>query len=212
MENKVFVLVSLLIIILFTTTTFALITPEPNKSISYYLKVLNANLLGATGTATQTASGTSALPQAPLLTAECIEEILAKSPAKGNGKYFVQYGEEYGVDPAFALAVFRQETSLCNSDVTGVSDSIGCKNKSIGNITCTTNTCYKGFNTYSSWEEGIRAFYNQIKNGSYYLKAGNTTVETIYPKWANIAVSPIAPETQNVIDFTTQYREKAKTC
>ena len=128
----------------------------------------------------------------------------------GFGIYFVQYGEEYGVDPAFALAMFRQENSLCNSDVAGSANFKGCLNKSISNIICTTSSCYEGFNTYSSWQDGIKAFYNQLKNGSFYIKAGNTTVETIYPKWANVSIDSV--NVQHVKDFLVQYRAQAKTC
>jgi hypothetical protein len=175
------------------------------------LKELNANLIMQSQLTTK---GTSILLQKPLLTAECIDSILEKanSPAQGTGKTFAQYSEQYGIDSAFMLALFRQETSLCNPSVKNSSTSTGCLNKSIGNIKCTTSTCYNGFNTYSTWEEGIKATYENLANSKYYLKAGKTTVEEIYPVWANLKTEPIAPETQNVINFTNEYREKAKKC
>jgi len=198
------------------------IYPDPilpnGESVAYYLKALNKSIVEslpiipaqATTPAQTSASPTSVLPTQPLLSAACIDKILEKSPAKGFGIYFVQYGEEYGVDPAFALAMFRQENSLCNSDVAGSANFKGCLNKSISNIICTTSSCYEGFNTYSSWQDGIKAFYNQLKNGSFYIKAGNTTVETIYPKWANVSIDSV--NVQHVKDFLVQYRAQAKTC
>ena len=207
------------------TINDVVVTPVlSGESVAYYLKVLNKSVVDGSVVAPaeattpqtsptsqpQTSSSTSVLPQQPLLTSACIDNILAKSPAKGNGVYFVQYGQEFGVDPAFALAMFRQENSLCNSDVAGSANFKGCLNKSISNIMCTTSSCYEGFNTYPSWQEGVRAFYSQLKNGSFYLKAGNTTVETIYPKWADVSIS--SQNVQNVKDFLALYRERAKTC
>jgi hypothetical protein len=206
-------LAGLMCLLMLAITYSAVLDGQP---VAYYLKALNSNIVGEPATVAQPAAqqgsapATSVLPQQPLLTAACIDKILEKSPAKRTGAYFVQYGQDYGVDPAFALAVFRQEDSLCSSDVDGSANFTGCINKSIGNIQCTTGTCYKNFNAYPSWEEGIKAFYSQLKNGSYYIKAGNTTVETIYPKWANAGIA--SQNVQNVKDFLAQYRAQAKTC
>ncbi len=111
------------------------------------------------------------------------DELVAKlnrslnSTLAGKGESFAKYATELGIDPYLAVAIVLHETGCkwnCSSllrncnNVGGMKGSPGCNGGS-----------YKAF---SSLDEGIRAFMNNLKR-NYYDK-GLTTPETIGPKYA----------------------------
>ena len=99
------------------------------------------------------------------------------STLAGTGETFAKYAIELGIDPYLAVAIVLHETGCkwtCSSllrecnNVGGMKGSPGCNGGS-----------YKSF---SSLDEGIKAFMNNLYN-NYYAK-GLTTPETIGPKYA----------------------------
>ena len=117
------------------------------------------------------------------LTSISYDELVAKlnrslnSTLAGKGDIFAKYATELGIDPYLAVAIVLHETGCkwncstllkqCNN-VGGMKGSPGCNGGS-----------YKSF---SSLDEGIKAFMNNLYN-NYYAK-GLTTPETIGPKYA----------------------------
>jgi|SRR6185369_12739731 len=115
----------------------------------------------------------------PTLTGNQIDQVLASysSPAAGLGATMYQLGVKYGVDPAFCLAFFIQESSAGTQGVATVT-------KSVGNIRTTTGyRDYQGYRLYDSWEEGMDDWFKLIRD--VYIDGWKlTTVEQILPVYA----------------------------
>src|SRR5262249_22791959 len=80
-----------------------------------------------TKTGQGTYSPTTSITGSPSISADKINTILcaAKSPACGTGYALYSYGIQYDVDPAFALAVFKHESSLGTKGVATQTLSLG---------------------------------------------------------------------------------------
>jgi len=130
-----------------------------------------------------------AITGSPSISAAQVDAILCKnsSPACGTGYTLYSYGTQYGIDPAFALAVFSHESGFGKSGVAS-------QTKSLGNIRCSDGyACIGGFRAYSSWESSYSDFYKLIA-GPAYVGSGLTTPEAILAKYAPTADSndPVA--------------------
>jgi hypothetical protein len=125
------------------------------------------------------ATTTNQVNQAPTLSASQADTILcaAKSPACGTGSALYTYSAEYNVDDAFALAVFKRESSYGELGV-------ATQTHSLGNLRCIPDAaCEGGYAAFPSWQEGYSAFYKLIA-GPLYVGAGLTTPDQIMPKYA----------------------------
>ncbi len=125
-----------------------------------------------------TASATSVVGS-PTLSAQQIDTILANagSPAAGTGQDLYHLGVQYHIDPAFALAVFLNESNFGKA-------GIASSTRSLGNLRCIPNAaCWNGYASFSSWQDGYSAFYSLI-SGPLYAGSGKTTVESIIPIYA----------------------------
>jgi hypothetical protein len=115
----------------------------------------------------------------PSVTAAFIDQVLAAhhSPAQGLGSVFYDLGEEAGIDPAFALAFFRVESSY------GLA-GVAVQSLSIGNLRCLPDyPCRDGFAWFPSWAEGIKAWYRLIA-GPLYVGAGLSTLPAVVHRYA----------------------------
>lgn len=125
------------------------------------------------------------LLRSPSLTAEQIDAILAEynSPATGTGATFFRLGQQYGIDPAYALAFFIHESSAGTAAGWAGLKPDGSSTHNVGNIICAGyQTCYGRFRDYASWDEGIEDWYRLI--ATEYIPAGLTTVELVIPTYA----------------------------
>jgi len=126
------------------------------------------------------------LRAAPSLNAQQIDQILASygSPATGTGPAWVALGQQYGIDPAFAIAFFIHESSAgTNPNWAGMKPG-GATTHNVGNIICAGYaTCYGRFRDYPSWEAGIEDWYRLI-SVEYIQGRGTVTVEQIIPIYA----------------------------
>ena len=153
-------------------------------------------ILAATPLVTLASQEPSAQPQAtpatqsapytvlgrPTLTVSFINQVLAtyKSPAKGRGQALYDLGQQYGIDPAFALAFFMHESSFGNQGE-------ATKSLSLGNLRCIPNyRCEDNFAQFDSWEDGFKAWYQLIRN-LYVAQWGLTTIDKIIPRYAPAA-------------------------
>lgn len=120
------------------------------------------------------------------LTAAQIDRILASygSPATGTGEVWLQLGQKYQIDPAYAVAFFIHESSAgTNPRWAGIKPG-GATTHNIGNIICAGYPrCYGRFRDYNSWEEGIEDWYRLIAV-EYIRGRGTVTVEQIIPIYA----------------------------
>jgi hypothetical protein len=115
----------------------------------------------------------------PTLTAAQIDTILAGygSPAAGQGATFVTLGRQYGLDPAFALAFYVQESHAGTRGVARTTHGIG-------NIRTTPGyQDYQGYRSYDSYAAGIEDWYKLIRE-LYVNDWGLTTVAAIVPRYA----------------------------
>src|SRR6266581_1250264 len=87
----------------------------------------------------------------PSISADFINRVLDTyhSPAAGKGQALYDDGIKYGIDPAFALAFFMQESSFGTQGVATVTHSLGNIRASQG------EPQYHGYRLYRTWEEGF---------------------------------------------------------
>jgi hypothetical protein len=115
----------------------------------------------------------------PTISANFIDQVLAAahSPAAGTGEALYNDGTQYGINPAYALAFFKHESSF---GTTGVARYT----RSLGNIRCTAGySCFDGFRLYSSWQAGYEDWYHMIS--TLYINQWHlTTLQQIIPVYA----------------------------
>ena len=127
------------------------------------------------------ATGSHNVVGKPTITPDKIDAVLRSynSPAAGSGKAFYDLGVKYGIDPAYALAFFVQESTAGTKGVAATS-------KSLGNIRWTQGCGFanvSGYRGYGSWEQGAEDWYKLI--GQLYVGGwGLSTVEKIVPVYA----------------------------
>ena len=125
----------------------------------------------------------------PSITVDQIEAVLTQynSPARGTGKIWFALGQQYGIDPAYPLAFFVQEsTAGSNSGWAGLKSGGGTTHN-VGNIICAGYaTCYKGNRDYPSWEAGIDDWYRLIAR-EYVKGRGLASVEQILPIYCPVS-------------------------
>jgi hypothetical protein len=122
----------------------------------------------------------------PTISADDVEAVLREynSPAVGTGPIWIELGQKYGIDPAYALAFFVHEsTAGTNPGWAGLKPG-GASTHNVGNIICAGySSCFGRFRDYSSWDEGIEDWYKLIAN-EYIDGRGTQTVEQIIPIYA----------------------------
>jgi murein DD-endopeptidase MepM/ murein hydrolase activator NlpD len=144
------------------------------------------SVTGIFHTPTPNPPGNYHLRGAPSLTAAQADEILAAygSPAQGTGRAWVEIGERYNIDPAFALAFFIHESSAGTNPNWAGFKADGSTTHNVGNIICAGYaTCYGRFRDYDSWETGIADWYRLIDD-EYIKGRGTQTVADIIPIYA----------------------------
>jgi predicted phosphodiesterase len=152
----------------------------------------------------------------PSISAQTIDKILAdaNSPAAGSGIHFINYGLQYNIDPAFALAFFRKESSYGKAGVAKTS-------KGIGNIKAPTPSCLADYKytagpknpgpwcAYHTWEKSIQGWYNYMTHRGVYLP-NKYRLEEILPIYA-----PRSPASyvSSVKTYVREYRNtESQTC
>jgi hypothetical protein len=129
--------------------------------------------------ASQAPATGSSIVGGPSISAQFIDQMLTKygSPATGTGQDLYNLGVQNNIDPAFALAVFFNESNFGKA---GMASST----RSLGNLRCIPSAaCWDGYASFSSWQDGYSAFYKLI-SGPLYVGSGLTTPETIIPRYA----------------------------
>jgi hypothetical protein len=131
-------------------------------------------------------AGEHSVRGSPSISAEDVEAVLREynSPAAGTGRAWIALGQQYGIDPAYALAFFIHEsTAGTNPGWAGLKPG-GGSTHNVGNIICAGYaTCYGRFRDYASWDEGIEDWYKLIAR-EYIEGRGAHTIEQIIPIYA----------------------------
>lgn len=126
----------------------------------------------------------------PTITAAFINQVLAAyhSPAAGKGQALYDYGVQYDIDPAFALAFFMHESSFGTAGEARLTLALG-NLRCIPNRPCVNTqgtACQQGQSCYAkfySWEDGFQGWYQLIRN-LYVADWGKTTIDQIIPTYA----------------------------
>lgn len=115
----------------------------------------------------------------PTMDAQFINSVLEYygSPASGKGQALYDDGIKYGIDPAYALAFFLEESNFGTKGVATVTHSLG-------NIRAVSGEPqYKGYRSYKTWEEGFEDWYRLIAQ-KYVAQWHLSTVDQIVPVYA----------------------------
>lgn len=115
----------------------------------------------------------------PSVDAATIKQVLQgyNSPAVGASDAMYRLGLEYGIDPAFCLAFFINESTAGTAGVARTT-------LSVGNIRSTPGyQAFQGYRKYDSWEQGIEDWYRLIRD-LYITEWDLTTVDEIIPVYA----------------------------
>ncbi len=128
---------------------------------------------------TDTSQADGVLQGAPSLSAAFIERVFkqAHSPAQGTGQDLYTLSQAYGIDDAYALAFFKEESQFGTTGVARLT-------KSLGNIRCTAGyTCRYGYRSYADYPSGYADWYQLIVN--VYLHQWHLRmVQQIVPRYA----------------------------
>ncbi len=152
------------------------------------------------------------LQSAPSLSAAQIDGILAGygSPAQGEGKSFYQLGIAYGIDPAYALAFFVEESGAGTNPKWDGLKPDGTTTHDIGNISCAGYpTCYGRWRDYPTWEAGIEDWYRLIAV-EYIEGRGHTTVDDVIPVYAPSFENDVGGYTNTVNALVGKWREETQ--
>jgi hypothetical protein len=115
----------------------------------------------------------------PSIDAAFINNVLKHyhSPASLAGEALYDQGVKYGIDPAYALAFFMEESTFGTKGVARMTHSLG-------NIRATPGyRSYHGYRSYNSWTEGSEDWYRLIAQ-LYVKRWGLITVDQIIPVYA----------------------------
>lgn len=137
----------------------------------------------------------------PSIDAAAIDTILSKygSPAVGTGQVWLQLGQQYGIDPAYAVAFFIHESGAGTNPGWAGMKPDGSTTHNVGNIICAGYaTCYNRFRDYGSWDEGIADWYKLISY-EYVDGRGAASVEQIIPIYAPSSDNNDVPGYINVV-------------
>ncbi|HNP70031.1 MAG TPA: glucosaminidase domain-containing protein [Kouleothrix sp.] len=154
-------------------------------------------------------AGEHSLLGTPSISAQFIDQVLAHygSPAQGTGAIWVEMGQRYGIDPAYALAFFIHESSAgTNPGWAGLKPG-GGSTHNVGNIICAGYaTCFGRFRDYASWDEGIEDWYKLIAT-EYVGNRGTATIEQIIPIYAPSFENDVGNYVATVVDLANAWRQ-----
>lgn len=146
----------------------------------------------------------------PSLTGADIDEILAGygSPAMGSGQDFYDLGLQYGIDPAYALAFFVEESSAGTDPRWDGLKPDGSTTHDIGNISCGGGfPCYGRWRDYPDWRTGIDDWFRLIRT-EYIEQRGHTTVDQVIPVYAPAFENDVGGYTNTVSALVGKWRDE----
>lgn len=167
--------------IIFCIVTILLALPLCAAESSCEQPITNTSYSNSNNATNNYHYGSTPVTGAPSIPPDTINKLLCKygnPQVCGTGQTLYQDGQQYGIDPAFALAFFWHES---NFGTKGEAVS----SKSLGNLRCIDNeaSCTDGYAWFSTWEDGYNAWYSLISN-LYIKQWGLTTINQIIPKYA----------------------------
>ena len=123
--------------------------------------------------------GDYAVRGTPTVSVAVMNQVLAayRSPLAGQGQALYDLGVKYGIDPAFCLAFFVQESDAGTRGEAVLTHSVGNLRPEPG------APSMDGYRYYYTWLEGAEDWYRLISN-VYVDQWGLRTVDAIIPVYA----------------------------
>ncbi len=116
----------------------------------------------------------------PSLSAAQMQHLLvdAQSPVSNTfGQTLYDLGMKSGIDPVWALSIFKHESHYGR-------EGMAVSTHSLGNIKCSPGyTCIGAFRSYPTWEAGAADWFT-LMQGKPYLASGRTTIGAIIQEYA----------------------------
>lgn len=113
----------------------------------------------------------------PSISEEKISSVLESYGSPLSAQTIYAYGQQYNIDPAFALAFFIHESG---AGTTGAAVT----HRNPGNLRSSPlEDSHDGFAYFGSWDTGIHAWYELISS-NLYVAGGRTTVYAIVERYA----------------------------
>ena len=219
---RTYPLVLMLLVALVSVPVILMLLKSPKTTISSYrggeFVDLFGNAVNSLFSNTQNVMGSvpagehSVLGK-PSISADDVDAILAqyKSPAQGTGKIWIELGEKYDINPAYALAFFIHESSAGTNPRWDGMKPDGSTTHNIGNISCAGYPrCLGRWRDYGSWEEGIEDWYRVIHD-EYIQGRGIQTVEQIMPIYAPSFENDVDNYIQTVVILVDGWRRQGVT-
>ncbi len=175
---------------------------------------------GSSGAVVQSPEAPAVLLEAPpgentvlgasSLTSAQIDAILQSygSPAAGTGQAWIDAGQRYGIDAAYAVAFFIHESTAGTAEGWAGWKPDGSSTHNVGNIICAGYpTCFNRFRDYADWETGIADWYKLIAV-EYVEGRGAHTVEQIIPIYAPSFENNVPMYVQTVNNLVYTWRQR----
>jgi hypothetical protein len=141
----------------------------------------------------------------PTISAALINQVLAAygSPLAGQGQALYDLGVKYGIDPAFCLAFFVQESAAGTRGEAVLTHSVGNLRPEPG------MPSLDGYRFYDTWLEGAEDWYRLIRD-VYVGQWGLSTVDSIIPVYAPSGDNnDVAAYIQNVEQLVATWRAQS---
>lgn len=153
----------------------------PNTKVgSAWTSLLNGPSIATINQQSQPPAAGTSVVGGPTISADFINQVLSKygSPAAGTGQDLYSLGQQHNIDPAFALAVFFNESGFGKAGEAAITHSLG-------NLRPVSGESFEqdGYAGFDTWQDGYRAFYTLV-SGPLYVGSGLTTPEAIMPRYA----------------------------
>ncbi|MBI4033884.1 D-alanyl-D-alanine carboxypeptidase family protein [Candidatus Saccharibacteria bacterium] len=108
-----------------------------------------------------------------------IQNTRPDSPLIALSSAFVGYGQQYNVSPALIVAIAQKETSLATAG------HAKPPKYNIGNIRGDDDGDGTGFKSYSGYQEGLEAMYQNLRRDQYLDPPSSfTTIAQVITRWA----------------------------
>lgn len=137
-------------------------------------------------------------------TADRVNEILLEwnSPAINTGEHWIASAEKWNVPVEWGLAFFAMESSM------GSNPNWYKEGHNVGNIRCITSICHNGFSIYSTWQDGIDAYFRLIRE-EYLDLRNHASISDIVPVYAPAIENNVGDYINTVEGLINQWKQSS---
>jgi len=173
--------------------------------VAYALYHMNPQQSSRTASPQVGSVGVDSVVGPPTVTAARIDQVLcgAGSPACHTGNSIYELGVKYDIDPAFAVAFFRKESSYGLAGEATYTHSPG-NLRCIPDVRCVDQD-RGGYAWFPSWTTGFEAWYKLIHD-LYVVQWGCKTIPAIVQRYAPSSENDTKLYISNIEQFVQEVR------